>query len=278
MSDGDHSTLPLPEPGQRWVLSDRASTPERKRRVWPWIIALVVVLGLLVGAWFAGEWLARDIVERTIRTQVVQQLDLPPDQVVDVEVGGAVLPGLIVGELDEVRISSDDVAFEAFAGDIDVVAREVPIRGGGDLGSASATVVLDETQLRALLAAVDGFPAETVGIDAPEVTSTFELSLFGLVIPIGVGFDAAAEEGDIRLTPASLRLAEAVVSADDLRARFGGLADAVLRSWDICIASYIPAGLTLESVEVGEDRLVASIDIAPGILADETLLEPGVCS
>jgi hypothetical protein len=276
MSGPEHETLPLPEPGQRWVLAD-SSPVARRRRVWPWIVSLLVVAGLLVGAWFAGEWLARDIVERAIRTQVMQQLDLPADQQVDVEVGGAVLPGLIVGELDQVRIAAEDVSFDAFAGDVEIVARAVPIRGEQDLGSASATVVVDEDQLRTLLASVEGFPADTVAIDGSEVTATIELSLFGASFPIGVGFDIAAA-GDLVLTPASLRLGDADVGADDLRARFGGIADAVLRSWEVCVAENLPRGLTLTDVQVTQGLLVASVDIAPDIMNDPQLREPGSCA
>ncbi|PZU40950.1 MAG: DUF2993 domain-containing protein [Microbacterium sp.] len=277
MPGSEHETLPLPEPGQRWVLADTAR-PERRRRVWPWIVALLVVAGLLVGAWFAGEWLARDIVERAIRTQVVQQLDLAADQQVDVEVGGAVLPGLIVGELDEVRIAAEDVSFDAFAGDVEVVARAVPIRGEQDLGSASATVVVDEDQLRTLLAGVEGFPADTIAIEGSEVTATIELSLFGAAFPIGVGFDIAAATGDLVLTPSSLRLGDADVGADELRARFGGIADAVLRSWDVCVAESLPQALTLTDVQVSEGRVVALVDIAPGIMNDPQLRDPGSCA
>jgi hypothetical protein len=197
--------------------------------------------------------------------------------VVDVEVGGAVLPGLIVGELDQVRIAAEDVSFDAFAGDVEIVARAVPIRGEQDLGSASATVVVDEDQLRTLLASVEGFPADTVAIDGSEVTATIELSLFGASFPIGVGFDIAAA-GDLVLTPASLRLGDADVGADDLRARFGGIADAVLRSWEVCVAENLPRGLTLTDVQVTQGLLVASVDIAPDIMNDPQLREPGSCA
>src|SRR4051812_11901637 len=118
-------TQPLPP----YALSGPGPAPRRRRRAWPWIVALVVVAGLAVAAWFAGEWIARDVVTKTIREQVIPQLSLPADQQIDVVVTGAVLPQLIVGTLDDVTISSEDVVLDAFAGDVTVHAQDIAIRG-----------------------------------------------------------------------------------------------------------------------------------------------------
>ena len=47
--------------------------------------------------------------------------------------------------------------------------------------------------------------------------------------------------------------AGAEITADSLRQQFGRLANVVLRDWTVCLAQYIPAGLTLTTVTV-EDR------------------------
>jgi hypothetical protein len=258
-----------------WTHSD--PEPKKRRRVWPWIVALVIVVGLAIAAWFAGEWIARDIVTKTIREQVITQLSLPADQQVDVVVEGAVLPQLIRGSLDEVTVSSADVVLDAFAGDVTVHAQDIAIRGDATAGAASATVVLDQEQLRTLLSTVDNFPVDSLGLAAPNVTMSTELSLFGITLPIGVALTPSAVEGDIVLTPASLQLAGSEISADALKSQFGGVADAVLRDWTICIAQYIPAGVELSSVTVTGDQVVAELDVDGAIVSDPTLQEMGVC-
>ena len=107
-----HPTQPLPDPSARWVLSTdaAASAPRRRSRRWPWLIAVLAVVVLAVGAWFAGEYIARGIVERTIRDQVASRLDIPADQHVDVDVRGQVIPQLIGGRLDDVTVSAPDVS------------------------------------------------------------------------------------------------------------------------------------------------------------------------
>ncbi|GAA5039417.1 DUF2993 domain-containing protein [Microbacterium fluvii] len=253
------------------------SAPTRRRRVWPWLVGVAIVAVLAVVAWFVGEAIARDLVTRTIRETVVTELSLPADQQIDVGVEGSVLPQLIGGTLTEVHIASDDVTLDGLTGDVSVSLTDVPVRGG-EIGAGSATIALDETQVRQLMSRVDGFPAESLGLAAPDVTFSTELSPFGLSIPVGVAVTPSADAGDIVLTPASLELGGAEISADDLRGRFGALADAVLRDWTVCIAEYLPAGATLTSVEVSGDALVAGFDLAGGIAVDPDLQQPGTCA
>lgn len=249
--------------------------PARRRR-WPWVVALLVVIGLLVGAWFLAEAIARSVVTNAIRGIVASNLDLSADQQFDVDVAGTVIPQLIGGKLDDVTVSADDVVLRGFAGDVTVHAQDIALNGSS-VGSATAAVELDAEQLRALMANVDGFPEETLGIAEPDVTISTELSLFGVAFPIGVSLTPSAQDGDLVLTPASLQVAGADVTADELRRQFGVLSNAVLRDWPVCIASSLPAGLTLSTVAVSGDELVATLDISPSMLTDPAMREPGTC-
>ncbi len=266
-------TQPLPD----GLVASEPPAP-RRRRVWPWIVAFAIVAVLAVVAWFAAEAIARQVVTGVVQQQVKTQLSLPADQQVDVEVAGAVIPQLIGGTLTQLTISSDDVPFDGVSGDVTVVAHDVAIRGDVTLGGATATVSLDQEQLRQLLSTVEGFPAGTVGIDDPNVTVTVDLQLFGVNIPVGVALTPSAAGGEIVLSPDSLQLGESEVTADALRDQFGGLADAVLRDWNVCIATYLPVAVTLTGVEVDGDHLVADFDVDGGIASDPALREKGTCA
>ncbi|HWI31130.1 MAG TPA: DUF2993 domain-containing protein [Microbacterium sp.] len=277
MTGETQPTRPLPDPGVQWVLASPPE-PRRRRRAWPWIVALAVMLALAVAAWFIVDAIARDLVTKAIREQAVSRLALPPDHAVDVTVdGGAVIPQLISGSLDAVTVSSDDVTMGTLTGDVAVTAHGVPISGDAPAEAASATVGIDEEQLRTLLATVEGFPADTLTLAQPNVDMTFDLGVFGASFPVGVGLAPSAVEGDIVLTPARLDLAGAQLSADDLRARFGIIADAVLRDWTVCIAQYIPVGVTLTDIAVEGELVVADLDIDGGIISDPALQAVGTC-
>lgn len=254
----------------------------RRRRAWPWIVAFAIVAAIAVGAWFAGDALARQLVTGVVRDQVKSQLALPADQQVDVDIAGAVIPQLISGRFDELTVSSDDVQVSQLTGDVTVVAHDVPLSADGIFGGARATVELDPEQVRTLLSRVENFPAETVDLAAPDVTMTTELQLLGVGVPVGVTLSPSVAEGDVVLTPASLQVSGADVTADALRRQFGIVAEAVLRDWTVCIAQYIPAGITLTGVEVvgadGADELVATFEVQGTILSDPALRANGTCA
>lgn len=275
MSD-QHPTQPLPDPGARWVLSTDAAATRPRRRRWPWLVALLVVIALAVAAWFAGEYIARSIVERTIREQVTRQLDLPVDQQIDIDIPGPLLPQLIVGSLGKVSISSQDVPLQGITGDVTVSAQDVNIHDG-DWSGGHATVTLDQSQLQTLLANVPDFPASTVVIDAPDLAAEFSLQLFTVEIPVGVALTPSASGGDIVLTPASLRLGGAEVTADALRQQFGALASTVLRDWDVCIADRLPKAVELTGVAVAREQVVADFEIDSAITRDGAAQEKGTC-
>jgi hypothetical protein len=260
-------TLPFPPAGEQ---------PRRRRRAWPWVITLLVVLALLVGAAFLAEWLARGAVENTIRTLVVSQLDLG-GQDVDVDVDGIVIPQLISGTLDEVAVSSADVALGPVSGDVAVEITDMPIRADAAAGPGSATVRLDETQLRALLSTVEGFPADGTTIDAPDVTLSTQLSVFGAAVPVGVALLPGVSGVDLSLTPQSFSVGGVELSADGIRSQFGVIADPVLRTWDVCLAQHLPAALSLTSVAAERDQIVATFAIDGAVVIDPALRAKGTC-
>lgn len=275
MSGETRPTLPLNFPPQ----PERPASPAapRRRRRWPWLVALVVVVVLAVAAWFIAESVARSVVTQTVREQAIAQLELPTDQPIDVVVAGAVLPQLIGGTLNDITVSSDDVPLQGLVGDVRVHAQGVPIRGDAPIDRARATVRLDEQQLRDLLGTVEGFPADTVTLAAPNVAASTELSFLGLSIPIGLQLAPSAADGDVVLTPVSLSLGGNEVSADDLQERFGALAGSVVRGYTVCIAQYVPAALTLTAIEVEDAAVVAHLDIDGAVGQNPALQQNGTC-
>jgi len=278
MTGDTQPTQPLPRPDAQWVLASSGPQPRQRRRATPWIVGVALIALLAVGAWIAGEFLARSIVTTTIRQQIVSQLSLPADHPIDVDLPGPVLPQLIGGRIGELTLSSQNVASGELSGDIVVHATGIPIRGDAPVESARATVRLDEQQLRVLLGAIDGFPVETVALDDPDIAMTTELELWVLSVSVGVGLTPRVEDGELVLTPSTLRVAEAELSAEALLAQFGPLASSVLRDWKVCVAQYLPAGVVLTGIRVDGDAVVADVDIDGAILQDVRLQESGSCA
>lgn len=277
MTADGNDTTPLGGPATPLLPASSPGAGRRRRR-WPWIVGVAIVLALAAVAWVAGEQIARGIVERTIREQAITQLSLPADQDIVVEVIGPVLLPLLVGNLGDVHVSSKDVPIGDFSADVAVRAQDVPIRGDGDWSGAYASITLDDEQLQALLANLDEFPADSVQIDAPDIAVTFELNALLTTVPVGVALTPRAEAGELVLTPTSLRLAGAEISAEAILRQFGALASTVVRDWDVCIAQYLPAALTLTDVSVAPRAVTAEFEIESSILRDDAARQKGECS
>jgi hypothetical protein len=141
----------------------------------------------------------------------------------------------------------------------------------------SASVRLDPDQLRALLAQIPDFPADTVGTAAPDVTLSTEFSVFGISIPVGISATPGAADGDLTLTPTAFDLGGNRVDADTLRGQLGGVADRAVQTWRLCIADRLPAGLTLDGVSVQGEDVVATFAIDGRLLNDPALQQNGTC-
>lgn len=279
MSDDNH-TLPYPDAAAEHptlVIPGSAGAGEqptrRRRRRWPWVVLIVVVvLALLV---VAAELVARAVLPGVVRSVVIEKLDLPADQQLDVETEGILLPQLLSGALDTLHLSTDSVTLEGITGAADVTATGVPLRGG-DLGGASGTVTVDQTQFTSLLAGSD-LPVETVEFAAPNATVGGSISLLGAAVPLSLTVTPSAADGDIELTPVAASIGGLDIDLDQLGSNLGSLGEGLTQPQRVCIADRLPAGLTLSGLEIVDDAAVIDLDVDGAIVSDESLQAKGAC-
>jgi hypothetical protein len=251
----------------------------RRRRRWPWIL-LVVSIALAVAAAVVAEIVARQVVPQRVRETVIGELGLPPDQPLDVAVGGGlVLPQLIAGRLSDVRVASSDVPLPSGAGlvvDADVHLTGVPLREGVDGGPGTAELSLDAADLEGLLARAvlpDALAGASVALAEPDVVLSSRVPILGASIPIELSLAPGAAEGDLTFEPTGASVGGAALSLDQLAAMAGIETGPV----PVCLADRIPSGLTLADLAVEGDALVATMDVDPAMMTDPSLLEPGRC-
>ncbi|MBY0690027.1 DUF2993 domain-containing protein [Microbacterium marinilacus] len=258
------------------------TTPARRRRRWPWIVLAAVVV-LLIAAVVVAEAVARAIVPDRVRETVTTELGLPEDHPMDVAVGGGlVLPQLIGGRLDDLRISSQDVPLPAGSGvsgltvDADVHLTGVPLRDGVSGGPGTAEIRIEADDLESLLATAvlpSALADATIELAAPDVVLSSRISLLGASIPIELSLAPGAADGDLTLEPTGAAVGGADLSLDQLAAMAGIEVGPV----PVCLADRLPAGLALTDVAVEDGALVARLDIAAEMLTDDALLDPGTC-
>lgn len=249
------------------------ATAVRRRPRWPWVVLVIVVV--LAGLVAAGEFVARAVVPNTIRSLVISNLDLPADQKLDVQVPGVLLPQLISGTLDEVKLASDEVTIGGITGSARVTASDVPVSGGA-LGAARGTVAVDQGEFASLLDASQ-LPISGIELAAPNATVEADLELFGSRIPVGLTVTPGADDGDLLLTPVAIMLNGTSVDLDAVSGLAGAAGAVITQPQRICVADRLPAGITLTGLRIEGSRAVADIAADGRITVDSTLLDPGTC-
>lgn len=278
MSDDNH-TLPYPDaaaehptlviPGS----SGEAEKAPRQRRRWPRVLLIVVVVLAVLAV--VAELIARAVLPGIVRSIVIEQLDLPADQQLDVEAEGILLPQLIGGSLDTLHLSTDSLTLEGITGAADVTATGVPLRGG-DLGGASGTIRIDQEQFTSLLSGTD-LPVESVEFDAPNATVAGSFTVFGAAVPLSLTFLPGAVDGDLELTPVAASVGGLDIDLDDAASALGSIGEGLTRTQRVCIADRLPAGLTLTGLEIVDGAAVIDIDVNGAIVSDAALQDKGVC-
>ncbi|WP_314422223.1 DUF2993 domain-containing protein [uncultured Microbacterium sp.] len=267
-ADSEHPTLVVPGNG-----ADAAPRATRRRRRWPWVLAIVFVV--LIALVIAAEFIARAVLPGVVRSIVIEQLDLPGDQQLDVQADGILLPQLVAGRLDTLRLSTESVTLEGLTGAVDVTAQGVPLRGG-DLSGATGTIRVDESQFTTLLADTD-LPVDTVVFDAPNVTASGSVSVLGAAIPISLTVEPGVADGDLELTPVGLTVGGLEIDAAEVGSSLGALGATLTQTQRLCIADQLPAGLTLTGLDIEGSVAVIDVDVDGAITTDASLQEPGVC-
>ncbi|UUE22022.1 DUF2993 domain-containing protein [Microbacterium sp. J1-1] len=279
MSDDNH-TLPYPEAGaEHPTLVIPGSSPEQspeganRRRRWPWVLLVVVIV--LAALVVAAEFVARAVLPGIVRSIVVEQLDLPADQQLDVETQGLVLPQLIGGNLESLRLTTDSVTLEGVTGAAEVTATDVPLRGG-ELGGASGTIHIDQGQFTSLLAGTD-LPIESVELEAPNATVSGSITVFGASVPLSLTVTPGVVDGDLELTPVAASIGGLDIDLDQVGSTLGSLGQEVTKPQRVCIADQLPAGLTLTGLEIVDGAAVIDVDVDGAIVTDTSLQDKGVC-
>lgn len=269
-ADREHPTLVIP--GEK-AGTDVVDGAPRRRRRWPWVLLVVVVVIAVLAV--VAELVVRAILPGMVRSIVIEQLDLPADQEMQVDADGILIPQLLAGRLDELHLSTDSVTLEGITGAADVTATGVPLHGG-DLDGASGSIRIDESQFTTLLAGTD-LPVETVTLEAPNATIAGSVDVLGIAIPVSLTVTPGIAEGDLELTPVGMTIGGLAVDADQVGSSLGSLGARLTETQRICIADQLPAGITLTDLEIDGNAAMIDVDVDGAIATDQTLLDKGVC-
>ena len=270
------------EPSQAPVMEVPPEKPAKRRRRW-WmgaLIALVITVILLLIAFFVGDALARQYATGLVREKIVAALKLDPTAAVDVNLGdGSILLQAVAGSLDDLRVHIPEFVLGEVTGEAEITATGVPIDTSKPLGTMGIEVTVDEANVQKLSGYLSGVDLTSIELRDKVIRIGTNIDVLLTNIPVAVDLAPSATDGGISFEPVTVLLGDQQVSVADLRAIPGisGIVGNLLGSRTVCVASYLPQGLTVEDVTVVGTDLVVSINGDGVALGGAGFSQQGTC-
>ena len=272
------ATEPLPSTPATAV---RTAPPvKRRRRAWPFVVAVVVLIALVVGA-FVADGAIKAYAQDQIKQKIVAALGVDPTTDVRVKIGGGpVLLQALSGKLTAVDITIPTLAFGDLVGSATMHATEVPLDQNAPLSKLAITYRVSEKNVSVLASDLSGMKLDTVTLNPPEIVANATFRVFGFGIPVGLGLTPSASHGQLAFTPTSILVSGQKFTSKQLLATpgLGGLAKQLLKQQTFCVAQYLPKALTATSVKVVGHELVMTISGDGAALGSSAFTTKGSCA
>lgn len=281
----EHATeqiAPAPnDPVQTLVIELPAEKAPKKRRRWlgP-LIAFVIVIVVLLVAFFVGDALARQYATGIVREKIIETLKLDPKAQVEVNLGdGSILLQAMAGSIDNLSVHIPAFTLGEVTGKAEITATGVPIDSAKPLKKMSIAVTVTEANVKKLSGYLSGTELASIELRDKFIRIGTSINIFFASIPVEVDLSPSATGGGISFEPVTVLLGNQQLSVADLRAIPGisGIVGTLLGSRTVCVASYLPQGMKVDGVKVAGTNLVISINGDGVALDSATLSARGTC-
>lgn len=242
------------------------------------LITVIASLAVVVAAlWWVDTW-ARQQVADYVSDKVREVLALESNEPVSVDIAGvSIIAQVLTGSLEQVDVDVDDVTIGDFTGGVELRAEGIPIDLKKPVDSVQIEFTVGEESIQKIAHILSATSIDEVRIVEPEIQFSSEFSIFGFSIDVGVGIEPFADQGQIGFTPTSISLNGVRTSASELSEQYGSFAAELLQTRTVCVASWLPAALTVDDVVVDDDELVITIGADKAILDEAALSTLGSC-
>ncbi len=253
----------------------------RKKRWWLRILVTLAIVAVLGGG---AELALRAIIPNVIAGIVRENLSLPKDHPVDVELGGSALLPALTGHVANVAVIVDDVSvFDDIKVRLYASADSLPFdpTKGEIIGARASAKIPASSMGKIVSLATNGLVTEG-DVKPGELIVGRTLPIFGFDVHVTAGLAVSVHEGDLLIQPTSINAAGFNLSAEELRPMLGDAAANLLDEHTVCVRDKLPAGITLTKVALAQTALggsaTVSITIAPDILSNPAEQQPGSCA
>jgi hypothetical protein len=251
------------------------------------LIVVGVLAVALVGVFFVADVMLRNYAQDRAQAEIAERLPANVTGDVTVAIGGfSVIAQYLTGSFDQVDLTAPALTIDGATVAAKIRAAGVPVDTTQPIRQVDGTIDLDEAALNTLMQAGQGpvsgasdgpiqAGATELKLGSAEVTYGGSVSLFGFT----VGYQATAAPtttaDSLVLTATGAELSSGVGSLDA-----SGLLNLILgeKPLTICVAQYLPQGVTLTGVDVTAERARITLESSTLTLTEQSLTTLGACS
>ncbi|WP_341952379.1 DUF2993 domain-containing protein [Salinibacterium sp. TMP30] len=260
--------------------AQRSSDKRRPgRRGW-WIAGGMFAVILIVGVVLV-ETVGRAAAETLVRDEIATSLGVDSADGVAVDLGsGSLVLQALTGGIDVVTVDLDRVEVNGLEASAHVVATEVPLLASVPLKTFSMEVSIPSDEINKLAGTLSGLELDSIELKDSAIRVSTIFQLLFIRIPVALDLLPVAAGDSVAFEPQSVVLGDQKISVADLRnnALVSGLAGDLLNSQKFCVASSMPAALTIDSVAVEGSDLVIELSADDIALGGDQWQQYGECS
>lgn len=272
----DERTIVLPPAPES---TEEGADAERPSRAGLVFLLLVVLLAIMVAAFWTADAIVRAQVEHTVAEKWRAALGAPDTQRLDVEVAGPVVPQALLGRFDSITVATPNLAAGPATLDVTTTFGGVHLTDAKmTTETASGEMRLGAAQATALLLPAESARAAQVGFHGTELTVDVVVTSAGRRVPVSVALTPRLQAGSLQVAPVSVTASGNTVSVDDLATTVGAEGTSAVQPPSVCLAALFPRFVTVRSVEVRDQHLTVGFDVDTLLARSIAAQPPGACS
>jgi len=221
------------------------------------IIFLVVFVGLVGGAIYVADKLARDGASGLISSKIAGALEIEDSDTITVDLGeGLFITQAFSGTIDNVRIGIPSATIGGFTGALAIDATGVPTDQTAPAKTVAVILSLDEASSEAFASEFKSGSKSTVEVGDNSITVASKVKAGGSSVPVAVAFTPSAAEGALVLTPQTITVSdEAMTVAEYKDSRYYSAAKSLIKDRVVCVAGFLPETLALTGITASPGAL-----------------------
>ncbi|MGV8876737.1 MAG: LmeA family phospholipid-binding protein [Rhodoglobus sp.] len=244
------------------------------------MIAGTIIAVLVIASVIIVETVGRAAAERLVRAEIATALGITTVTSVDVDLGpGSLIVQAITGGIDEVTITADHFEVNGLTASVRLVATDVPLIQTEPLNTLSLQIAIPGGEVSKLAATLSGLELDSIALQTDTIRVSTVLSLAFISIPVAVDLLPVVAAGSLGFEPQSIVLADQNISVPDLRNNplLSGVAGTLLSTQTFCVASAMPAALTIDSAAIRNNELIVELSADHIALGDARWQQFGSC-